>query len=305
MALLLPAYVYAQEVEVNLDVLEGYAPPPMFGEPTSIVPDAPAAAPAKVIDTTWGFVPTPDKKPPYYATSYVQPVQTAKVDAPANKDKSNYRADANFVDEVRKKHGLAPLSEDAKVEPDYIEVAPQSDMELERPNARDILASIDPESDLPPIKIASAAPAPNEAGLVEPEKERVYAAPMPTIDPAPDVIAITFAPEEIALNDQITPEMTQQILLKTAQNKGMRIELRGFARSEQFGESAERRLSLLRALEVKKALEGKNIDPAIIEIIEDPLLVRVKKEQLPSYSHQEDDFIDFKPFGAFLLGYCW
>ncbi|MCB1531283.1 MAG: OmpA family protein [Alphaproteobacteria bacterium] len=184
------------QVEVNMDVLEGYTPPPMF--------DAPEPAASKA--------PLPSKKP--HTPAKPQP---------------------------------------APVEPVEKEILQES--ALATPDAREILATLDPTAELPPEQ----PPAPPE-----PKREIVYAQPLPS---GPGKVSVAFLPGETTLQAPIPRSTIDEITIALKSHPQARIQIFAYADSSATDtESQERRVSLERALTVRSYLAQNEISPAIMDI---------------------------------------
>lgn len=273
----LPAVAGADDVEVNLDVLEkleGYTPPPMFGG--TVTPQAIETAPEVMTPlpdkdssqaAVWLTIPKPGKKPPYYnKTSYVQPVakaapvetveqETTYVAPAPSKRPGVFKASEEFVQQARRAHGLAEIEiEEEEVREDLIiHEAEGYDLQIEDTDVRDVLASIDPDAELPPER-------PKEPE--EPKRKRVYAE---HITDANGVISIDFLPGESALEEPVSPDVVTKIL--SHQSRAGRWEVRAYASAKAGGEMAAKRLALQRALNVRDMLTGRKIAKDKIDIL--------------------------------------
>lgn len=222
---------FAQRVQLNRDVLEGYTPPVMFGGAPLTAPDVMTPMPKKAeITPPFKNPPVPLKKP-----VYKKPVTKIIAKNQPNGAKA------------------------APVEPVAVEKivtsSPPQDLEVKTPDVRDILASIDPDAVLPPER----------EEVKEPAKQRVFAQPLPS---TPNVISLQFMPDEENLNAGLSPGLVEKIFAKTKAKSGARIELRAFAASaSESNESKERRIALARALDVRDLLTQNRISASIIDVM--------------------------------------
>lgn len=252
--------VLAQDVEVNLDVLENYTPPPMFDAPVESSLTRDKIKPK--VSEKWAVIPKPKKKPPYYtSTSYVQPLKKSSPVETVEKEVTfispspvkrpeKFIASEDFVQEARRKHGLEPMDIPASK-------LSSNDINITDADVRDVLASIDPDASLPPEK---------EGKLKEPKmkKKRVYAKPLHNTK---DVITLDFTSKNDALEADIPPDITKRIgsYLKRSQNN--RISIMGYAGLNEENEIEAKRLSLQRALSVREQLTKNNIPKEQIDLM--------------------------------------
>lgn len=227
----------AQSVEVNRDVLGDYTPPPMFGAPLT-TPDSIASS----------STPTLDKVDTSEKTNEAPPLTQPFISPPKPQKKPAFARSVIAKNRLNKVQA-APVEE---VEVEKIIVTEAPDLEVKTPDVRDILASIDPDVDLPAER----------ADL--PAKERVLAEPLPL---AGDIISFQYMPGETSLNADISDEVFESIFAKTKGRPNARIEIHGYALStDEGGESIERRLSLARALNMREMLTDRRISSQIIDI---------------------------------------
>lgn len=249
--LLMPLCAAAQPgVEVNLDVLEGYSPPPMFDDQ----PEEPVLTPGPEDNYYAGSastglpsittVPIPPKKPAHSTNPLIidpkPSIKTAKKTPPLPpKRPQKFHASESFVKEARENLKAETISKPPPSEPKRVtpeSAAPDGDYlgdQLKNQSAQDILNQIDPD------------------------KVEVTKVQNMSLGYLPGVSDLTAA-IKTSLESQLVP------LIKKAPET--RIEIRAFASVTDLGESGARRVSLARALEIRQFLLDNNVKTENIDI---------------------------------------
>lgn len=250
-----------QNVEINLDVLEGYTPPPMFeGKPLSKpVYGRPALKPPK------GY-----QEPSSLKYEIIRP-KPKKIAAPSKKITVPRPARKPKFSAVQKpkeriKIAAGPMAHEEKNEPeDQVLKSDPLKKSLANPSASDVLDKIDG-----PSKLKKASPLPKAEPAI------VLAEPL---EPLPEVKKQDHAPKEEALTLEFMPgdssltEGMKTALMKEfvdGNSSEKPIEIRAYAASanpaasgaSEAGPSEIRRLSLERALTIRTFLMDKGIAPA-------------------------------------------
>ena len=250
----LPRPVYSQ-VEINLDALEHYNPPPMF----ETAPEPPPA--------TTKSPPVRETRPP---TTKTEPKQ-AKHFVPPKPKRKPYSRIVNATPNRPVKP--APMKPEPHIS---VQAAPVEPVDMEpiditedplqtgliTPSARDVLSQIDPDADMPTEIPEITEPAPSQ--ITEAPVRTVRPTALPVDDS--NMLRLEFLPGVTELPKNLQYILIEKALVKAARSSKSRIEIRSFASGIDESISSARRVSLARGLEIRNFLVKNNIDPKRIDI---------------------------------------
>jgi hypothetical protein len=250
-----------QNVEINLDVLEGYTPPPMFEGKTLSKPvyGRPALKPPRGYQE-----PSPLKyeiirpKPKKIVTA----PKKITVPRPARKPKFT----AAQKPKERLKIAAEPMAQEKTNDPeDKVLKSDPLKKSLSNPSASDVLDKIDGPSK--PKKISPLPKAEPAIVLAEP-LERLPEAKKQAPVPKGEALTLEFTPGDASLTEGMKTVLIKEFVDGNSSEKS--IEIRAYAASakpaasgaSEAGPSEIRRLSLERALTIRTFLMDKGIAPA-------------------------------------------
>lgn len=234
-----PVAARDKSVEVNLGVLDelkNYQPPPMFND------IAPAAGTSRALSAVPHHIPIPGRKPA------VAKAQTAAKRAPP--------AEKITIRET------TPLP---KAEIEAVEATPLH-MPEDAPTIESAEIELPPEGEQAPQQIALAP-----HGIDIPPQPAPFITETPKIadliQSRPGAVSLNFSAGKTEIPGDIGDILQASIMAAAAQMDDMRIEIRAYAASQSENESHARRLSLLRALQIRDYLIAANLDPTRIDIL--------------------------------------
>lgn len=244
-AALLQDSAFAQN-DTALNKLEGYVPPPMFDTNSAPLTAPINAAPISIEDEPGPLLPPPkpELQTEKLSTTNLPPAEIHPVPPIPKRRPTIFHASKSFIEKARQ--DFQDSGNAGGPPPDSLENA------LSTPSAKDVLASIDPET----AEIMKNKPAQNIT-KIKPDS-------LPIVK---DTISLGYLPEVTELTDQVKPDLIQTIFVNTQAAPETRIEVRAFASvNPEEGQSSARRIALARALNVRSFLIENNISSKIIDI---------------------------------------